>query len=351
MGLVDHHDVGELGDPAESLREVALAAEVRVAEDRKVAEVGVPADATDVRQPLAQVRLPHALFRRLGSEQHHALAFVQHQPLDKHQAHEGLAEANAVAEEGATVLARDLHERPVRLLLVAVDPGKHLRAGLVPLGRGQLVPAEELLQRLRVDVERRVEMRVARDGLDDGVGHLARVVPVLFEPLLELRDLAGALDLDVELDVLGQARSGEVARSHQRLRADHFELGVRDVCLGVELVVVVDAALDLPRSERLEDRRNAMEEGVGFLVGLDALVEDLHGARAHRLEERFARAMRRLRAHQNPDLLQRLPLPVEGEQGTDLEVPRGDIERLGNAGPLLEVAEPSPARDAVVDDE
>ena len=155
----------------------------------------------------------------------------------------------------------------------------------------------------------------------------------------------------LRLDVLGQTRSGEVARAHQRLRADDFELRVRNVCLGVELVVVVDAALDLPRSERLEDRRNAVEERVGLLVGLDALVEDLHGARAHGLEERLARAMRRLRAHQNPDLLQRLPLPVEGEQGTDLEVPRSDIERLGNAGPLLEVAEPSPARDAVVDDE
>ena len=179
MRLVDDHDVGELGDPAEALREVALAAEVRVAEDREVAEVGAPADAADVRQPLAQVRLPDGLLRRLGREQHDPLALVQDEPLDQHQADEGLAEADAVAEERAAVLAGDLHQRPVGLLLVAVDPGKHLRAGLVPLARRQLVPAEELLQRLRVDVERRVELRVARDGLDDGVGHLARLVPVL----------------------------------------------------------------------------------------------------------------------------------------------------------------------------
>ena len=162
MGLVDDHDVGELGDPAEALREVALAAEVGVAEDGEVAEVGAAADAADVRQPLAQVRLPDAFLRRLRSEQHDALALVQDQPLDQHQPDEGLAETDAVAEEGAAVLAGDLHQRPVGLLLVAVEPGEHLRAGLVPLGRGQLVAAEELLQRLRVDVERRVETRVAR---------------------------------------------------------------------------------------------------------------------------------------------------------------------------------------------
>ncbi len=89
--FVDHHDVCKLGDASEPLREVALAAEVRVAEDCEVAEVRVPTDAADVRQPLAQVRFPDALLRRLGSEEHHALPFVQHQPLDQHQADEGLA--------------------------------------------------------------------------------------------------------------------------------------------------------------------------------------------------------------------------------------------------------------------
>jgi hypothetical protein len=68
------------------------------------------------------------------------------------------------------------------------------------------VAAEKLLQRLRVDVERRVEMRLARDGRDDGVGDIGGIVPVDLEPFLRLRDLAGALDLDVELDVFGEAR-------------------------------------------------------------------------------------------------------------------------------------------------
>ena len=44
MRLVDHHDVGKLGDAPETLREIALAAEVGVAEDREVAEVRAAAD-------------------------------------------------------------------------------------------------------------------------------------------------------------------------------------------------------------------------------------------------------------------------------------------------------------------
>ena len=204
--LVDDHDVGQLRDAPEALRKVALATEVGVAEDGEVAEVRAAADAADVRQPFAQVRLPDALLRCLRREQHDALALVQDEPLDQHQAHERLAETDAIAEERAAVLARDLHERPVGLLLIAVDAREHLRAGLVPLGRGQLVATEELLQRLRVDVERRVQARVPRDGLDDRVGHFGRLVPVRLEPLLELSDFARALDLDVELDVLREAR-------------------------------------------------------------------------------------------------------------------------------------------------
>lgn len=152
------------------------------------------------------LRLPHAFLGRLGRKEHDPLAFMQNEPFDQHQSDEGFAEADAVAEERATMLARDLHERPVGLLLIAVNPREHLRAGLVPLSRSQFVAAEEFLQRLRVDVARRVGVRVARDGLDDGVGDIASIVPVDLEPLLKLRDLTCALDLDVELDVLGQAR-------------------------------------------------------------------------------------------------------------------------------------------------
>ena len=182
------------------------------------------------------------------------------------------------------MLAGNLHERPVGLLLIAVDPGKHFRAGFIPLGRRQLVAAEVLLQRLGVHIERRIAVRVARDGLDDRVGDLGRLVPVRLEPFLKLGNLAGALDLDIELDVLRQARGGEVARPDQRLRADHLELRVRDVRLRVELVLVVDTALNLPGAQRIENRGDAVQERVGALIRLKAPIEDLHRARPHRVE-------------------------------------------------------------------
>ena len=100
VGLVDDDGVRRLGDPAEPLREVAAAAEVRVAEHGEVAEVDRPADAADVAQVLTKVRLPDGLLGPLGREEHDPLALVQDESLDQHQPDEGLAEADAVAEEG-----------------------------------------------------------------------------------------------------------------------------------------------------------------------------------------------------------------------------------------------------------
>ena len=113
-----------------------------------------------------------------------------------------LPRTHSVTEECPAVLPGDLHERPVRFLLIAIEVREHARPCLVPLGRGQLVPPEELLQGLRVDVEWRIQVRMARDRLDYGLSDLARFVPVRFEPFLKLRDLACALDLDVQFDVL-----------------------------------------------------------------------------------------------------------------------------------------------------
>src|SRR6185312_2867413 len=210
MGFVNYYDVGERCDPAKPLGKITLAAKVRMAEYRETAKVGVSADATNVRKPLAQVRLPYRLFRRLRSKQHHPLAFMQHQTLDQHQSYKGLAESDAVAKKGATVLAGDLQKRPIALLLIAVEPGVHLRPGFVPLRVCQLMTAEIFLESFRVDVKWGVEVGMARDGFDDNIGYFARQVPMRLEPLLELRHFARALNLNIELDVIGQTGSGKV---------------------------------------------------------------------------------------------------------------------------------------------
>ena len=349
--LVDDDDVGELRNALETLREVPLASEVGMAEDGQIAEVRTAADAADVRKPPTQVGLPYPLLRGLGCEQHDSPAFVKDEPLDQHQTDEGLAKTYAVTEERAAVLPGDLHERPVRLFLIAIEVREHARPCLVPLGRGQLVSPEELLQGLRVDVEWRISVRMARDGLGDGLGDLFRFVPVRLEPFLELRDLARALNLDVQLDVLRETRPREVAGAHKRLSAHDLDLRVGDVSLCVELVLVVDPAFDLSGAERVEDRGDPPQEGVLRLVRLDTLVEPVECLRPDRCENGPTSPMGGLRPHQDPDLVEFLPLAVESEQGTDLEVSRRDVERPRDTGPLLQVPEPGPAGDTVVDDE
>ena len=322
-----------------------------MAEDGQVAEVRATADAADVRKPPTQVGLPYPLLGRLRCEQRDTLALVKDEPLDQHQTDEGLAKTHAITEERTAVLPGDLQERPVRLLLIAIEVREHARPCLVPLSRTQIVPPEELLQGFRVDVERRIQVRMARDRLDDVLGDLFRFVPVRLEPLLELRDLARALNLDVQFDVLRETRPREVAGAHQRLGAHDLEPCVGDVSLGVEFVFGVDTALDLPGAERFEDRRDTVQEGVRLLVLLNAFVEPGERLRPDRFENGLPSPMGGLRAHQDPDLVEALPFAVEREQGADLEVSGRDVERLRDAGPLLQVPEPGPAGDTVVDDE
>src|SRR5690349_20874248 len=48
MRLVDHYHIGELGNPTEALREIALPTQVRVAKDGEITEISIPPDTTDV---------------------------------------------------------------------------------------------------------------------------------------------------------------------------------------------------------------------------------------------------------------------------------------------------------------
>ena len=157
------------------------------------------------------MRFPYAFLGGLGGKQDNPLAFVHDKPFDQHEPDEGLAETDAVTEERAAVLAGDLHQRPVGFLLIAVNFREHQGAGFIPLVGSQFVTAEILLQGLGIDVERGVVIGLAGQGHDDVIGHLAGFVPVRLEPFLQLSNLAPALDLDVEFDVLGKARRGEIA--------------------------------------------------------------------------------------------------------------------------------------------
>src|SRR6266550_2830354 len=98
----------------EAVGEVATACKVSVAKDCQIAEVNGPAHAADVRQVSAEMWLPDSFLGTLWSEEHHALAIVQDEPLDQHQPDERLTQAYAVAEKSASVLASDVQQRPIR---------------------------------------------------------------------------------------------------------------------------------------------------------------------------------------------------------------------------------------------
>ena len=71
---------------------------------------------------------------------------------------------------------------------------------------GRLLMASAVfVQRLGVDLERRVLADVPLDDAQDLGRDVLGVVPVLLVPLLQDADRPAA-DLDVQLDVLGQAR-------------------------------------------------------------------------------------------------------------------------------------------------
>ena len=98
----------------------------------------------------------------------------------------------------------------------------------------------------------------------------------------------------------------------------------------------VDAALDLPLPHGLDDGRHAVEEVVAFLLAFDAVVErllDLLNAG----DEGLPGAPRDLVAHEDAELVELLPLAVQGQQGADLEVAGGDVEGVGELGPFVEV--------------
>jgi hypothetical protein len=94
--------------------------------------------AAEAGQVAPQLRQPDALLRALWREEYDVLLLIADQTLYQHESDEGLAQTHAIAEEGAPVLASDVDEGPVRLLLIPIEDTKHLRTVLLPVSRRRL---------------------------------------------------------------------------------------------------------------------------------------------------------------------------------------------------------------------
>ena len=86
-----------------------------------------------------------------------------------------------------------------------------------------------------------------------------------------------------------------------------------DIGLGVEFALVVDTALDLLRAERVKDCWNSMQKGVRFLVCFNAFIESGECLRLDGFENGPPSPMGGLRSHQDPDLVEFLPLAFKDE--------------------------------------
>src|SRR5688572_381963 len=111
---------------------------------------------------------------------------------------------------------------------------------------------------------------------------------------------------------------------------------MRDVSLRVKLVLAIDATLDFARPERGNDRWHTAEKVVFRLLGFQASIEPLSDL-FQSFPERPLRSHRDLVSHQNAKVIDSLPLPIQGEQRADLEIPGGNIDGSGELAPFCKV--------------
>jgi hypothetical protein len=100
VGLVDDHRIGLRQRQGHLARPPALALQIGVVVDDQVDEA-----AEHLRQIVLQIPLPHVFAHRFGGEQNDLFSLLEDQPLNQHEADEGFAQADAIAEKRAPVTA------------------------------------------------------------------------------------------------------------------------------------------------------------------------------------------------------------------------------------------------------
>ena len=151
-------------------------------------------------------------------------------------------------------------------------------------------------------------------------------------PILQQTDL-GAADLDVEFDVFAEAGMREIWRTDQAEGTDHGGSAVRDVGLGVELVLAVDAALDLSRAKASTIAGTPARKSFFAFSDFHASVESLSGDVLQTLGTRVC-PQRNLVAHEDAEAVDRLPLVFEARSAADLEIAGGDVDGMGDLAPF-----------------
>ena len=125
------------------------------------------------------------------------------QTFDEQKADKGLSQADTVAKKRALVLMGDLEKGVIRLLLILVQNGIHLRPTLLPGFRWKFVTLEQFLESLGVNLKGSVFSDLPLNDADHAGSYVLSFLPMLLVPRLKLRHVARSTNLDVEFDVLG----------------------------------------------------------------------------------------------------------------------------------------------------
>ena len=340
--LIHHNHVRLVFDALQAFDPFAATLQIGVIDDHQVGK-----DAKQLRQIRAQRRFPDRLAPRFWNDEQHFFALKLHQTFNQHQPHECLAKAHAITQKGATKLTAYFQQCAVAISLVLVEDGVHPRVVALPITGCLFVVAEILLQRFGVHLKWQVFTGVPFDDLEHIGRNVFGLIPMRLVPLLQFFDLS--TQLDIEFNVARQARKSKVAGTNQRRRAHHGQLGVGDVCLGVELLFGVNPTLDFPAGNGLHDGRNTRQKIIFGFFALNAVVE-LAGDTGNAFCKRAVGSFGDFVAHEDANLVELLPLPVQRQQGAYLKVARGNVEPRGDFRPFGEVAEHLPFVIAVVND-
>ena len=344
MGLIHHHHRVVVGTVAEVL---PFAAQLPVVEEF------LEGNVLKVKLVVVGESFPHPVAQRGRRDQEHPLPPVLHRLPDQLAGNEGLAQAHAIGEQHAVVLAQDSPGAPQAVALERGQPDDRV-AGLLLLQ----FPPIQLPKDTQVDQVGRillVSLRVDRRQVER-LGLFPKVV----EPLLHLPHGRGVVAAEVQFQVAGQSGGREVARP-----GDNPLVVGEDERLAVQEPLLVAADFDRARFQQRQQPANGGLRRRGELqqvpvpqqpgiVGADGFMDHAGiepGERFADLAGRPGRWRRRLGTQQQPHLGQAFEAVGQQPEPFRVEVAAGDGKfdgpRVGLGQPVQMAAQRRHQRVAV----
>ena len=273
--FVYHHDFGLLGDLPHQVF-ISFKKQIGMVDDLE----GVEA-LEDFRDILFDRSFPDGDSGCSWDHQDYVFAFFLHKSLDQHQANKGLAETNAVAEEGTRITVGNLHKAVITILLILGKALVHNGIMVFPFRNCLLATLEKLVHGSEVYIIGAELSAVIFNYAKDCLSDISPFIPFFLEPFLELCNLI--IHLDIKLYVFCQTGVCEVAGTHKGIAVRNIHRSdelisviiaeICNICLCVEFSLVKDPTLNFPTLYSFDDSRNADEKLIVFLLSVHTIFQ------------------------------------------------------------------------------